>query len=325
MLKNKKRILFSLLAVSAISTTAFVSLATSCQNSEYKEFLDKQKEQILNFDPAHVTQKLNQTFTFEKKLTPTSLRKTRVTESYWDLFKHYEGEVVNVFDGDTYTLKIKVPNPNKPNEFSTQKVKVRSWGIDTPETESDKVQRVSQKEQSFSDRDTEFAKSLLTPHRKVILIADLNVKSYDRVIGITLFSDKENPESLSDYNHIFEIEMLYNGFTVSRINSTDVSTGKYENPQIKENPDEPAETFQQLFLWDFAYAWNNAILNRKNFYNNYRYPYQLQDEVYGSHGDVITSDVLLPELTRYPKQTTAENNIFKFLKQQLDEKKKDKN
>ncbi|MCU4116967.1 hypothetical protein N8G13_00620 [Mycoplasma zalophi] len=290
--KIKNKLILSTLAISAF--VCFLTTAVSCSyENKDKESSDRQfREEIkLDFD-ENIGKKLNETITVEVWEDFFKTKKVKKELTYWEQFKPVEGTVVQVYDGDTYLLEYKDESGNVVSQ------KIRSWGIDTPETKSVHTPNVSDLEQEYSDRDTEHAKSLILG-KAVRTYFFPSGSTYDRRTGITFFGD--------NFEKCFEFQMLKDGFTLSRMTLVDINSFKSEYSKKQK------DSIPGLFLKDFAYAANHAVLNNKAFYEKFKTPLELQEAVYGSHGDVLSRFMYLPSLLNNREAVNEENNIFKFL------------
>ncbi|MGX9358359.1 hypothetical protein ACWXVL_01045 [Mycoplasma sp. 128] len=323
MRKNKK-ILLSTLAVTSL--TAFACLpVVSCVNvnggsdnrggsnrgnNEEASKVDNWKkssqtvydaiENLVNVDFS----KLLSIKKEEKNFDSSTGEITTSYKTYWDKFVVYDATVVRVSDGDTYIVKY-------IKDGKEMQARIRSWALDTPEAPGPTTyvdgDPKHTEEQFASDQDTKFAESILTPGRKIkILVSSM---SYDRLVGISLYSDKPNPTELSDFTKCYEFEVLKNGFSTPRV-------GESELLQFISQVSDDFLSFQTLFMPYFWAATNYGIIHKQGFYKLFsaNKPYDFVPRVYVTHGDPTTQFMLLPEFTQGGWITTErDNNLSRFL------------
>ncbi|QJR44310.1 thermonuclease family protein [Mycoplasma miroungirhinis] len=282
----KKKFLLTTLVITTFVSFSAVSVSCNIDSHFKKEITSQESKSVDN----KIGKKLNQEITIKKYKEDDKSKIIDVKTTYWQKFGYIEGTVIKVFDGDTYLLEYEKDGEKK-------QVKIRCWGLDTPETRSPNVPNVSEIEQKYSDLDTEHAKSLIL-NQKVRTIL-LHQQTYDREVGITFFG--------KNFEECFEYRMLKDGYTLPRFTKENIESWKLEfNKKQKDS-------IASLFLKDFAYATNYAVLKRLGFYKDFKTPEELQRKVFLSHGDVISTFMFLPSLLENGYYVEAEDNIFLFL------------
>ncbi|QJG66919.1 thermonuclease family protein [Mycoplasma phocoenae] len=290
-MKTKNKLKLNLFK-GALAVTAFASLplmTISCNK------LDQNLVKEINEYDYNIGNKLNQKVAIKEFDENKNIIETKKT--YWNAFGYIEGTVTRVYDGDTFSF---MPDHPMDESEKTKGLKVRCKYIDTPESIGPHTPSATELEQSYSDRDTEFAKSLILG-KKVRVIGRRTDRTYDRMTGITFFGD--------NFERCFELEMLKNGFTVSTLSKEDTSDYRIQyDSNVKD-------TYMGLFAKDFAYAQNYGVLNKQNFFNEFNTAEDLCNTVYSAHGNAWNDHGYYKYLTNSPSAQDSENNFIEWLLQ----------
>ncbi|AXE60557.1 hypothetical protein DA803_00380 [[Mycoplasma] phocae] len=305
----KKKIIFGIAA--PIAMIGFPIFAISCASNKLNSEIIKLNTKDNLYQKFDVTDFHNVGKIFDTKVK-YNIRKdgirVPVEQTLWEYFNYAEGEIVNLADGDTMTVRITQQPKILPNGSTitlSNTIKIRIPLIDTLE---ENTSNVGEEEKRLAHIDSEYARSMLPVGAKVRMISkNWNDKSYDRVVASVFFGE--------NFTRNFAIEMLAAGYTLAKIEKVNVIDflADYNKPE-----DEARELYSYTIPYA-AYAINYGILNKKGFYgepHNFKDPYVLASK-YLEHGEALINSslfILHPSLwAKNAIKSNSENNIYKFL------------
>ncbi|MGX9395194.1 thermonuclease family protein [Mycoplasma sp. 1781] len=298
----------------------FPLLSVSCQNEKTKEYYDNLKlNATFLFEPSNyhsVGKTLDNVIETEIIDDVEKGTTKKIALSLWENFGAVEGQVTQVFDGDTIEVTIKKNLTSKTTFENGQKIKIRIPLIDTLEQNT---KGTTERERKLSNLDSAYVENILQGKNVRLVSDNWSNNSYSRYVAYVFFGDS--------FEKNFSIEMLANGWTLPRIGALDFKT--FVNDYEKT---EKSAVLSYLLPYA-ARAFNDGYFNNKGFYAKegvnisvggqdlnlkFKLPVDLSKE-YQAHGSDLINDAyqfMYPfniEKKNKQKFVNPQNNIFEFL------------